>query len=708
VAAQGLGIRALDGRIPRTAPAAIWLVSVGLFAIALVLALTDAVGRTPLAALVAAVILLTCAAWTVKGLMSPSERAPWLILALGKGFWALASAGYLANPHAVSEFPTVADLGLLCYPLAAVAYVLLARRRFPGLPRALWLDAAIGGVALAAFGSAVLYEPLLDGSAPGSVGVVAVIYTLCDLALAGFMAVGCLVAGWRVAPALWILAAGAALCAIPEAAFTVSVEHGADSASPLNAVGFTAGVLVLGATNAFDRQRVEEVREPNWSLIAVPVVASLTAVAILIANVDHHSTGVFLAEAVLLLAVGRLAMSLVDNRRAEETRRVEDEQRHAREEAERANRAKTEFLSRMSHEVRTPLNSILGFAQLLVDDLDGPERASVERILRAGNHLQRLIDDILDLSAIESGQTVMSLEPTDVDAAIEESTALLEPLARRTGTGIVRRKADDAPDAVVADPQRLKQILLNLVSNAIKYGAPRSDVVVCVECEGSRGVIKVIDQGSGIPDEDMPNLFTPFERGSAHGSGIEGSGLGLALTKNLVETMGGTIEVETGPSGSTFSVSLPAADPEEADRPVPARGDAPRVPAAGTRTILYVEDNASNIALVERLLSRRPGFDLLVATTGHAALTLIATVHPDVVLLDLDLPDMRGEEVLDRLRSDQATADIPVIVVSADATGWRQEELARAGAAAYVVKPIQLASFMATLDTVLTGSSARR
>jgi signal transduction histidine kinase/ActR/RegA family two-component response regulator len=433
------------------------------------------------------------------------------------------------------------------------------------------------------------------------------------------------------------------------------------------------------------------------------VGAALAAIAILLATPHDHSTAVYLSYAVLLLAVARLAVSLIDNRRLAEQRQRELAERKAREEAERANRAKNEFLSKMSHELRTPLTSILGFAQLLVDDVEGAERVSVERILRAGHHLQRLIDDILDLSMIEAGETPMTLEPTPLEPVIQEAIELLEPLARSTGTRVVRDHADDAPRAAIADARRLRQVLINLISNAIKYGPAGAEVVVRVERDGPGAVVKVIDVGPGIPDQDMPILFTPFERGSARRSGIEGSGLGLALTKNLVEAMGGSIGVETGPGGSTFYVWLPAAHPLPVEDVVVHGVEPPhdRRASGDTRTVLYIEDHLSNIALLERLLGRRPGYELLTATTGRAGVQLARTLHPDVVLLDLDLPDMRGEEVLAELRADPETADIPVIVVTADATARRQEELTRAGADAYVVKPIQLASFMATLEAVL-------
>jgi signal transduction histidine kinase/CheY-like chemotaxis protein len=701
--------RPFEAYVPRGAPAAIWFIAVAGVAVAGVLAATGAVGRVPLAVLVGTTITVASLSCVTRAVLAPAERGAWLMLAVGKLGWAITSAGYLANDDAVRQFPTLADIGLVFYPATAIGFVLLARRRLRGLPRALWLDAAIGGAALAAVGAAVLYEPLLDGSTSPSAGKVALVYALADLGLAGLMAVACLFANWRRARTLLLLAVGAGATALADGAFAVGVDHGQLAAQPLVAVGWAAAIVVISAASAFDDGGPGEVSEPGWDLVAVPLVASVAAIAILAANTTgHQSFGVILAEGVLLLAVARLAVSLIDNRRAEERRAREGEARRAREEAERANQAKTRFLSHMSHEMRTPLNSILGFAQLLVDDLDGPDRTSVERILRAGNHLRRLIDDVLDLSAIEAGQTVMSLQPTELAPAIEESVGLLDPLARRSGRGVVVRDAGDAPSAVVADAQRLKQVLLNLISNAIKYGGAESEVVVSVERDGACALIKVIDAGPGIADEDMAGLFTPFERGSARRSGIEGSGIGLALTKSLVETMDGTIAVDTGPSGTTFSFTLPIAELESGGAVGEAREAPAATPAARERCVLYIEDQVSNIALVERLLERRGGFELLTATTGRAGLKLARTVRPDVVLLDLDLPDVQGEDVLAELRADPATAGVPVIVVSADATGWRQEELARAGADAYVVKPIQLAAFMATLDGVLAGSEPAR
>jgi signal transduction histidine kinase/ActR/RegA family two-component response regulator len=695
--------------VPDLALAAFFCGAAAALLLAFLLAVTDAVGRGALSVVLAVVVAFAAAICAIKTWRTPSERAIWAILGVGEVSWGVGAVACLAQ-HDATKFPSVGNLILVTLPLTTAGFVLLASRRLSGLPRALWLDAALAGIALAAVGAMVLYEPWLDGSFSQSFAASAFAIALTELAKLGFTGVACVFAGALRPRPLMFLVGSSLAAAVATGALAVAADDGWRSAPPLVAVGMVAALVIASGAAVFDDGRRYSIAEPSWSLITVPIVAALAAIAVGLSTPHAHTVAVYLAYLVLLLAVARLAVSLIDNRRAYERERRDDRDRHAREEAERANLEKTKFLSKMSHEVRTPLTSILGFAQLLVDDLEGDERVSVERILRAGQYLQRLIDDILDLSTIEAGETPLSLEPTPLDPAIEEAIALLEPLAQSSDVRVVRDDADDAPPAVIADPRRLRQVLINLISNAIKYGGSGEDVVVRVERDGPRGVIKVIDVGAGIPDEDLPLLFTPFERGSARRSDIEGSGLGLALTKNLVEAMRGSIGVQTGPGGSTFYVSFPPAEAlpleEVADVDDGARHE---LAASGeTRTVLYIEDNLSNIELVERLLGRRPGFELLTATTGRAGLELAREVHPDLVLLDLDLPDIRGEEVLAELRGQPETADIPVIIVTADAAPWRQAELARAGADAYVVKPIQLASFLETLEAVLRRVEATR
>ena len=672
-------------------------------ALAWIQALSGAGGDDAQAVLLTCAIVLSVVA-CLSRVRGDGSAVAWLCLATALAAFGFTAVKYATDSTVAGDFPSTADVGALGYGLAAIAFVLFARRELSGLPRALWLDAAIGALALAAVGDVLVHNGLAGGETPDDAATGQLFYQAADLMLAGFVLVAWALGGFRRST-LVVLGVGAGAMAVCDAIYTVRIFDGMTAWPPVLAAAWTTSVVAMAAAALLDT-RPEGVRHlRRWSLISVPVSATVVAIVVPVLHSDRDDLSVYLSIAVLVLSVVRLAVSLVDNQRAEERRRREEQARREREEAERANLAKTQFLSRMSHEVRTPLNSILGFAQLLVDDVEGENRVSVDRILRAGNHLRQLLDDILDLSAIESGETVVSLEPVEIGPVIDDTIGLLEPLIRSTGSGVVRRVADDAPAALVADPQRLKQVLINLISNAVKYAGAESEVVVHADRNGDYARVSVIDSGPGIPDEHLPSLFQPFERGPARGTNVEGSGLGLALTKNLVETMGGAIGVDTGPDGSTFWFELPAAEGAAARR-------APRLAVAaeaeaveGTRTALYIEDHASNISLVERLLARRGDFQLLTAMTGRAGLKVAAAARPDVVLLDLDLPDMRGEDVLVELLFDPSTKHIPVIVVSADATQHRQEELLSTGASAYIVKPIQLAAFMATLDAVV-GRSA--
>ena len=384
---------------------------------------------------------------------------------------------------------------------------------------------------------------------------------------------------------------------------------------------------------------------------------------------------------------------------------IEEEVRTARGEAERANLAKSEFLSRMSHELRTPLNAILGFAQLLEMNALGPgQQESVDHILKGGRHLLELINDVLDISRIESGRMALSLEPVSLKEIMDETVGLMRPLAADR-----KIKIASAPEArwhVMADRNRLRQVVLNLLSNAVKYN--REGGLVAVSCESTadgRVRINIRDTGPGIPQEKMARLFVPFDRLGAGHSATEGTGIGLALSKGLVQLMGGEVGVEsTVDEGSTFWVSLQLAeDPAKAVQLVP---DAPSAVAAATipqqpRTVLYIEDNLSNLQLLQRILATRPGIKLVEAMQGRLGLDLAREHHPDLILLDLQLPDLSGEEALLRLQAEPETRQIPVVVISADATRDRAAHLLASGARAYVTKPLDVREFLAILDDVL-------
>jgi len=388
-------------------------------------------------------------------------------------------------------------------------------------------------------------------------------------------------------------------------------------------------------------------------------------------------------------------------------KRAEEMLRRAKEDAEQANRAKSEFLSRMSHELRTPLNSILGFAQILeMGALRNDQKDSVDQILKGGRHLLSLINEVLDIARIEAGKLALSPEAIQAGEAVDEALDLVSALAGHRDISASREASEEWNRYLQADRQRLRQVLLNLLSNAIKYNREGGRVTVSCSAAGDdRLRIEVCDTGRGIPKAKMALLFSPFERLGAEETGIEGSGVGLALSKKLVETMEGTIGAtsEFG-QGSIFWVELPRAQPDsephESAREVDSifrEADA----ASRTSTVLYIEDNVSSGALMERIFAARPGIKLVSAMQGRIGLDLAREIVPDLILLDIHLPDMRGDEVLLHLRADPRTHDIPVAMVSADATQTQIDRLRAAGAQRYFTKPLDVKELLAYIDATL-------
>jgi PAS domain S-box-containing protein len=373
------------------------------------------------------------------------------------------------------------------------------------------------------------------------------------------------------------------------------------------------------------------------------------------------------------------------------------------DEVERVSRAKSEFLSRMSHELRTPLNAILGFGQLLErQSANEVQRTRVRHILTAGRHLLDLINEILDISRIEAGRLQLSLEPVRVADALCEAVELMRPLASEHQTTLSAPSAPDQSVYVMADRQRLKQVLLNLLTNAVKYTPRGGNVGISFErSETDTARVVVIDTGPGIPVDKIPRLFTAFDRLGAEQSGVEGTGLGLALSQRLVQAMHGSIGVESTPGhGSKFWVELPCTKSplERIASPVGTGAERARL-SGGERTILYVEDNLSNLSLIEQMLAEEPQVTLITAMQGRLALDLARQHAPDLILLDLHLPDMPGWEVLSELQRDEATRDIPVVVISADATSRQIKRLMSAGARSYLTKPIDVGEFFQVIET---------
>jgi PAS domain S-box-containing protein len=397
------------------------------------------------------------------------------------------------------------------------------------------------------------------------------------------------------------------------------------------------------------------------------------------------------------------------------TERVEVEQAlmALSEEADRANRAKSDFLSSMSHELRTPMNAILGFGQLMEYDAALPEehQDNVQEILRAGRHLLELINEVLDLAKVESGHIDLSLEPVEVCPIVEECLGLIGPLADQRDIQLSHKGLKGA--AVRADRTRLKQALLNLLSNAIKYNRDKGSVRIEVQLEGSdRLRIRVTDSGPGIPAARLTELFQPFNRLVAEYSDIEGTGIGLTITRRIVELMGGSVDVESEIGvGSTFWIELPL---ESEPAPVRTHTGAPvdgTVPLphieAAQHTVLYIEDNPANIKLVAQILGRRPHIHLLTAHTPELGIELALARRPELILLDINLPGMDGYQVLDIFKADARLKGIPVVAITANAMSRDIERGKAAGFVDYLTKPLNVRHFHQVVDACLGNPTAQ-
>jgi len=382
--------------------------------------------------------------------------------------------------------------------------------------------------------------------------------------------------------------------------------------------------------------------------------------------------------------------------------------------ADKANLAKSNFLSSMSHELRTPLNAILGFGQLMESDVPAPtaaQKASIDQILQAGWYLLELINEILDLALIESGKFSISREPVSLDEVMLECQSMIEPQAGKRGISM-RFPEFAEPCFINADRTRVKQVVINLLSNAIKYNRADGSVIVdCIAGSAQNIRINIRDTGLGLSPEKLGQLFQPFNRLGQESSAEEGTGIGLVVTKRLVELMGGTLGVEsTVGTGSVFWVELDSAvRPSLADGVfVPAAlPSKPIETGAATRTLLYVEDNPANLQLVAQLIARRPDMRLLTAIDGPSGIDLAHAALPDVILMDINLPGMSGIEAMQLLRQHPATAHIPVVALSANAIPYDIERGLEAGFFRYLTKPIKVNEFMAALDVALEHAVAQ-
>ncbi len=377
--------------------------------------------------------------------------------------------------------------------------------------------------------------------------------------------------------------------------------------------------------------------------------------------------------------------------------------RDAESAARAANEAKNQFLSRMSHELRTPLNAVLGFGQLLDRQLAGtPYSQQIGHIIKGGRHLLDLINDVLDIARIESGELTLSTEPVPIADVVCQTLELMRPIGDAAGVTLAL-VSSEVDQFVLADRQRLRQILLNLLSNAVKYNREGGHVWVGWQRREGMVALTVRDDGPGIPEALHSRLFTPFDRLGAEASGVEGTGIGLALTRSLAEVLGGSITVDAPPGeGACFTVTLvwtePPAAPNAAELAAASAGAA--AITARPSTVLYIEDNAPNVLVLEHLLQLRTHWRLIHAATSGLGLELANAHHPELILLDLHLPGMSGRDVLLELKTHPELSSIPVIVLTADASAVQKRRLMNEGAAGFFTKPFEIDDVLRVLDAV--------
>lgn len=674
----------------------------------------------------------------------PSRTVPWRLMTAGAGvyfvgnvFWCLSEARYITLPY-----PSIADaLFLSGHVLLFIGLGLLIRSRTHGRDRSGFLDTFIlvGGVGVLAW-SYLIDRYLDDPSISLAAKLASIAYPLAGLSMLAIAVRLVFLPGARRAAAAFIgLALAAQLTA--DTLYSLSLLNGTWSLSSPASTFWMIQYSFFGATalhpsmKQFSQGAPESDRVAPWRIPLITLVASIPPVMLIVSVPERDDVRVIAVISAVLLILAMFRVSdlmakvvrthnlLVESRQSVERLNTHLEERvtertaelaaanrnleQAKMTAEQANAAKSEFFSRTSHELRTPLNAILGFGQLLESsDLSADDRKSVEQIIRGGHNLLRLVNEVLDISQFDAHGASLSIQPVSVDAIVSEAVDLIRPSARARGVEVEVDEMDSSW-FVLADRKRLRQVLHNLLSNAVRFNRESGSVRVSgVATSATTLAIGIRDTGPGIPAAKLSRLFSPFDRLGAEHTGTEGTGLGLAVCKALVEAMGGRITVESEEGlGSTFSVELDRAEgparSDEEDHIVEAT--APENPVG---TILCVEDNAANRALIHRVLAHRPGVTVLEAREGKPGVELAREHHPNLVLMDLHLPDISGEEALRMLRQDERTRDTRIVVTSADATPARIARLLDAGADAYLTKPLKVKELLDMVDDTLAQPRA--